>query len=289
MLRSYQYEIAVWSLEDGDAIEPWETVMTIEGPYWKFAHLETPLLGVLARRTLLATNMHEVMVAANGKPVIYMGARHDHWCVQEGDGYSAIQAGLSISTRAQGAWMPGTQEQGTMPHSLIAAFGGDTVKAAIAFAERYKDETDVIVLVDFENDCARTAVEVATALKERGLPLWGVRLDTSEKLVDEGLIRITPPGGALSQGVNLGLVRLVRDQLDSAGFPKVKIIVSGGFDVKKIAFFERWYSPVDAYGVGSSLLRGSNDFTADIVTVDGEPCAKVGRQENPNPRLKRQL
>jgi nicotinate phosphoribosyltransferase len=43
--------------------------------------------------------------------------------------------------------------------------------------------------------------------------------------------------------------------------------------------------PVDAYGVGSALIRGSNDFTADVVLVDGRPCAKVGREHRPNPRL----
>ena len=45
--------------------------------------------------------------------------------------------------------------------------------------------------------------------------------------------------------------------------------------------------PVDSYGVGSSLIRGSNDFTADVVLVDGKPCAKVGRGYRPNPRLER--
>jgi nicotinate phosphoribosyltransferase len=39
--------------------------------------------------------------------------------------------------------------------------------------------------------------------------------------------------------------------------------------------------------VGSSLLRGGNDFTADIVRVDGQPVAKVGREERPNDRLER--
>jgi nicotinate phosphoribosyltransferase len=65
----------------------------------------------------------------------------------------------------------------------------------------------------------------------------------------------------------------------------VHIVVSGGFDAEKILRFEQEGAPVDAYGVGSSLLRGHNDFTADIVRVDGRPCAKVGREERPNPRL----
>jgi nicotinate phosphoribosyltransferase len=62
-------------------------------------------------------------------------------------------------------------------------------------------------------------------------------------------------------------------------------VASGGFDAAKIEAFERDCVPVDAYGVGSSLLLGANDFTADIVRVDGRPCAKVGRSESPNPRM----
>jgi nicotinate phosphoribosyltransferase len=137
---------------------------------------------------------------------------------------------------------------------------------------------NVTVLVDFENDSARTAVEVADAL---GDDLWGVRLDTSETLVDKALQPDGPPG------VNAELVNLTRRALDAAGHERVRIVVSGGFTAEKIAAFEEAAVPVDAYGVGSSLVRGSNDFTADVVMVDGRPCAKVGREHRPNPRLER--
>jgi nicotinate phosphoribosyltransferase len=80
-------------------------------------------------------------------------------------------------------------------------------------------------------------------------------------------------------------VHKVRDALDGAGFPEVKIVVSGGFTAGKIRDFEAHDVPVDAYGVGSSLIRGSNDFTGDVVTTDGKPSAKVGRRYRPNPRL----
>ena len=66
----------------------------------------------------------------------------------------------------------------------------------------------------------------------------------------------------------------------------MSIVASGGFDATKIQHFEEEGAPVDAYGVGSSLLRGQNDFTADIVRVDDRPIAKIGRGE-PNPRLVR--
>jgi len=77
----------------------------------------------------------------------------------------------------------------------------------------------------------------------------------------------------------------VRDALDADGFEQVKIVVSGGFDVERIRAFERAGVPVDSYGVGSALIRGENDFTADVVLTDGLPSAKVGRSFKPNPRL----
>ena len=61
--------------------------------------------------------------------------------------------------------------------------------------------------------------------------------------------------------------------------------MSGGFTAQKISFFEEKGVPVDAYGVGSSLIRGSNDFTADIVLTNGRPSAKVGRGYRESPRL----
>jgi nicotinate phosphoribosyltransferase len=141
---------------------------------------------------------------------------------------------------------------------------------------------NLTVLVDFENDSVRTALDVARALGPR---LWGVRLDTSEALVDRSLW--AELGDFKPTGVNPRLVWKVRDALDEAGFPDVKIVVSGGFDADKIREFEEGGVPVDAYGVGSSLIRGSNDFTADIVLADGVPAAKVGRHYRPNPRLER--
>jgi nicotinate phosphoribosyltransferase len=134
--------------------------------------------------------------------------------------------------------------------------------------------------VDFENDSVQTALAVADALGDR---LWGVRLDTSAQLVDRSLWEVI--GDFDPRGVNEQLVRTVRFALDERGHDRVRIVVSGGFTVEKIREFERKGVPVDAYGVGSSLIRGENDFTADIVMLDGRDVAKVGRRVRPNPRL----
>ena len=273
-------QLEVKALREGDQISPHETVLTIEGDYSLFAHLETVYLGSLARRSLIMRNVSAVVQAARGKPIFYFPARHDHWLVQTGDGWAAHVAGaIGVSTDAQASWWGG-RGIGTVPHGLIAAYEGDTVKAARVYAERYHEEMNVTVLVDWENDSVRTALEVAEAL---GPALWGVRLDTSETLVDRSLWE--EMGGFDPRGVNPRLVEKVRGALDDAGFERVRIVASGGFDAARINRFEEQGIPVDAYGVGSSLIRGRNDYTADVVIVNGRPCAKVGRGHRANPRL----
>ncbi|MEO6877440.1 MAG: quinolinate phosphoribosyl transferase [Gemmatimonadaceae bacterium] len=296
-------DITIDTLVDGDLVVPWEPVMHITGPYLAFAHLETDYLGVIARRTLIATNVRHVIDAANGKPVIFMGARHDDWRVQTADGFAAKVGGIaSVSTDANGAWW-GAGGVGTMPHSMIAAFGGDVVRATLAFAQYCRDtglQVDVVSLTDYHNDVVGDSLAVARAMRDRfgDGALWGVRIDTSEQLVDRSLEAeaMRFPERRLN-GVCPELVRLLRAALDSEGFQQVKIGVSGGFHVRKIEHFEAGHVPVDFYGVGSSLLGHNDgdadgltnnfDFTADVVRVDGHAESKTGREERGNARFVR--
>lgn len=274
-------QLRVRALEEGERIEPWETVLTVEGDYALFAHLETVYLGTLSRRSLVMTNVRRVVEAARGKPILFFPARHDHWLVQTGDGWAAHVAGaIGVSTDAQASWWGG-RGVGTVPHGLIAAYGGDTLAAARDFSRRFGDEVNVVVLVDFHNDSVADAVAVAGALGDR---LWGVRLDTSERLVDRAL-QGEPEAERLA-GVTPELALRVREGLDAAGHERVRIVASGGFDAERIERFEERGAPVDSYGVGSALLRGEFDFTADVVELDGLPGGKVGRELRPNPRLR---
>jgi nicotinate phosphoribosyltransferase len=277
--------LTVHALYDGDEISPWETTMTIEGNYTSFAHLETVYLGVLARRTMIATNVKRVVEAAHGKPIIFMPARYDHHRVQTGDGYAAYIAGatigvpIGVTTEANASWWGG-RAIGTVPHALISSYGGNTVLAATKFAEHSDSDLNIVVLVDFENDSVGTALDVARALGDR---LWGVRLDTSRTMVDRSLWNEL--GDFDPRGVNERLVHKVRDALDRDGFERIKIVVSGGMNAERIHEFETRGVPVDSYGVGSALIRGENDFTADVVLTDGRPSAKAGRWYRPNERL----
>ena len=284
LTEGYSFDdLDVRSLRDGDRAKPWEPVMQITGPYAAFAHLETLYVGVLSRRTRIATNTRQVVEAAWPRPVMFFPARHDHWMVQTGDGWAAHVAGaIGVSTDAQASWW-GSEGLGTVPHALIAAFGGDTVAATVAFADAMKEEeVRLISLVDYDNDCVGTSLAVARALGDR---LWGVRLDTGGQIVDKALS--SEMGDFDPRGVNPRLAVRVREALDGEGFHEVKIVVSGGFGAEKIRHFEELEVPVDMYGVGSSLVRGSYDYTADVVKLDGEPEAKVGRWLRENPRLER--
>lgn len=293
-------DLEVETLHDGDRIEPWEVAFRIRGRYRAFAHLETTLDGVLARRSLIATNAARAVDAAAGVPVIYFAPRHDDWRIQTPDGYAArVGGGGDVSSDAGASWWGG-EGVGTMPHGLIAAFGGDVVEATLAFARYVRDEeprVPIVSLVDYGNDCVADSLAVARAMRAEfgDRVLYGVRLDTSGKLVDRALMDDPDLWGKESlAGVNPHLVRKVRAALDSEGFDYVGIMVSGGFTPRKIKRFADLELPIAAYGVGSSILgHGCEqdgvvtdfDFTADVVEVDGRPEAKVGRGVWENPRL----
>ena len=95
--------LTVHALYDGDPVAPYEIVMTIEGDYTLFAHLETVYLGVLARRTLITSNVVRIIDAANRKPIIFMPARHDHHRVQTGSSPERRSASRRTSRRRGGA------------------------------------------------------------------------------------------------------------------------------------------------------------------------------------------
>lgn len=272
-------DIRVRALRDGERLAAWQPVIEITGPYRLVAHMESVYLGVLARRSLVATRVAQVVSAAGGKPVLFFADRFDHWATQGGDGYAAFVGGAQgVATDAQAAWW-GERGLGTIPHALIAVFSGDTVAATAAFA-RQMPNVPLVALVDFDNDSVTTALACARAFGRR---LWGVRLDTSNMMVDRSLW--SEMGDFVATGVNPRLVWKVREALDAEGFGHIRVIVSGGFTAERIAAFEAAGVPVDSYAVGSALLKGDCDYTADVVLREGRPCAKVGRRYRPSDRL----
>lgn len=314
---------------DGDP-EDVLTVIEIRGRYRDFALLETPILGVLSRASRIATNVYEVLQVCNGKNILYYPARFDLPEVQALDGYAYYLAVRRynmeyrqnvppiVSTDAQGAWWEG-KGSGTIPHALIATFVADDTEMMLNFAKHIPLTTPRILLADFNNDVVKASITTLTAFweyyqqayqagDETAMKQWtlnGVRLDTSAKLRDASLDVDDP------KGVSPVLVRTVRNALNNAWHTwdvpphledaakefcrKVQIVVTGGFNREKIEAFERARTPVDAYGVGSSLLSNSKetntDFTMDIVRIYHNhqwlDVPKVGRRPCDNPDLRR--
>ena len=262
-------ETTVEALDDGDAISPKEVVLRISARYRAFGLYETAMLGMLAQSTGWATAARECVEAASPLPVVSFGARHVHPDVTDVLDYAAIVGGCVGASTPAGARLAGLSPTGTMPHSLVLIFG-DTVKAAEAFDRDLGSDVPRIVLVDTFRDEAEESLRVAQALGER---LYGIRLDTPS---ERG--RVTPE-----------LVHEVRARLDQAGHDHVRIVVSGGFDPERIAFFRDAGAPVDSYAVGSYISGASPiDFTGDIKEIDGSPIAKRGRipGRTASPRLR---
>ena len=270
LLRAAAPNAQVDALEEGATMRAKEVVLRIRARYAAFGLYETALLGMLAQTTGWATAARAIVDAATPAPVISFGARHVHPNVAARLEYAAIIGGCISCATPAGARLAGKPPSGTIPHAMVLIFG-DTVQATQAFDKWMPREINRIALVDTFHDEAQEALRIARALGDR---LWGIRLDTPS---ERG--RVTPD-----------LVKEVRARLDQAGFPSVKIVVSGGVDLERVNLFKATGAPVDAYGVGSAISAAPPiDFTGDLKEIDGKPMAKRGRIPGitENPRLRR--
>ena len=245
-------------------------VLRISAPYRSYGLYETAICGILAHCSGWATAARECSQAAGDLPVVSFGARHVHPSVTGVMDYSAVVGGCKGCSSSIGARLTGLEPSGTIPHALILVMGG-TTRATLAFDRHMPSAIPRVALVDTFIDEAEESIKVAEAL---GDSLDSVRLDTPAEL----------------GGVTAELVKKVRQRLDNAGFKKVKIFASGGFNPVKIRQFMKEAAPVDGFGIGSYITGASPiDFTADLHQVDGKAIAKRGRSPGitPNPRLKR--
>lgn len=270
LLRTAAPKAEVEALDEGASMSAKEVVLRIRDHYSAFGLYETAMLGMLASQSGWATAAREIVDAAAPVPVISFGARHVHPDVAARLEYAAIVGGCVTGATPAGTRLAGKPPSGTIPHAMVLIFG-DTVLAVEAFDRWMPRDINRVALVDTFHDEAEESVRVAQALGDH---LWGVRLDTPS---ERG--RVTPD-----------LVKEVRARLDQAGFPNVKIVVSGGVDLERIRLFREAGAPVDAYGIGSAISAAPPiDFTGDLKEIDGRPIAKRGRIPGItiNPRLQR--
>jgi len=248
--------VQVWALPEGSEFKEKEVIMRIAGAYDDFGIYETALLGILSSSCGWATAAKRCRLAAGAKRMISFGARHVHPAVAPVMEKAAIAGGADGASCILGAKLAGQEPLGTLPHAIMLLVG-DTADVARVYASVMPPEDPVIILVDTFKDEAEESLRVAAALGDK---LQGIRLDTASE----------------RGGVTPALVREVKARLRQAGYPDIKIFVSGGITPERIP--QLIEAGADSFGVGSYISGApAIDMTMDIKEVNGQPVAKRGR------------
>lgn len=246
---------SLWGMPEGETFSPKEPILRIIGPYEGFGVFETAVLGVLASSSGWATAARRFREAVPGVPIVCFGARHVHPAVASVLDRAALVGGLDGVSSVLGGKVAGVMARGTIPHAAVL-IAGDTLPVAGVIVKGVP-AGERTVLVDTLHDEAEESVRVARAMGEA---LDGIRLDTPSE----------------RGGVTAELVREVKARLAQAGFPKVRVFVSGGVGPERAA--ELVAAGVDALGVGHHVSKAPPiDMTLDVKVVAGEDRAKRGR------------
>ncbi|MGC7158933.1 nicotinate phosphoribosyltransferase [Metamycoplasma hominis] len=263
-------------MPEGSIIHNREVVLELEGPYYEFGIWEGIIDGILARQSSIATNAYWAIKAANGKKIVSMADRADHYINQPNDSYAIRIGGIENHSTFLSSNFEPKHTFGSMPHALIQMFDGDIVAACKAYKNVFPND-DLVALVDFHNDVISDSLK---CLKAFGKDLKSVRIDTSKALIDKMFKE-----GEAEFGVTPNQVKRLREALDNNNGKHVKITVSSGFDAQRIAEFEAEETPVDTYGIGAALLKIWVNFSADATRLNGHNIAKAGRGYLKNPQL----
>jgi nicotinate phosphoribosyltransferase len=288
-----------------------EPIVYITGSFVELSNLETILLQKLGPACVAAHNAYQMSLALPKVGFLAMEARHCAGAeMQEMMAYAASVG--SEAAKREGAtgfignandgtahWFGASAGRGTMPHALIG-YAGSTVRAAEMFRTAFPDE-GLTVLVDYFGREVSDGLAVCRRFPELAAEgRLAVRLDTHGGRFLEGLdpaesyavLERRAPGAIrryrsetelrylVGTGVSAAAIWRMREALDEAGFPRVRIVASSGFNVDKCRVMADTRAPIDVVGTGSFIpdLWSETYATADIVEYDGQPMVKLGRE-----------
>jgi nicotinate phosphoribosyltransferase len=247
-LANYRFTGDIDGYAEGELYFPGSPLFTVRGTFAEAVVLETLVLSILNHDSAIVSAGARMVSAANGRPIIEMGGRRTHEEAAVASARAAYLAGFATTSNLESKRRFGIPTSGTCAHAFTLLH--DSEHAAFT-AQVDALGTDTTLLVDTYDITAGidTAIEVA------GPGLGAIRIDSG----DVGV-----------------LARQARAQLDGLGAKNTRIVVSGDLDEYAIAALRA--EPVDAYGVGTSLVTGSGSPTAGmvykLVEVDGRPVAK---------------
>jgi nicotinate phosphoribosyltransferase len=297
---------------EGKWVGAGEPMLWITGPFSQMAELETLFLMKLGPACVAAYNAYMMCAGLPKAAFLAMDARHCAGTEMAEIMAYAASVGSARARRRDGAvgfvgnatdatahYFGRDQGLGTMPHALIG-YAGSTVRAAEMYHETFPGQP-MTVLVDYFGREVSDSLEVCRRFPD--LAASGdlaLRLDTPGGRFVEGL---DPPTSyavldrhapdsirgyrdeseqrhLIGAGVSAAAIHWMREKLDQAGFPKVKIVASSGFSPEKCRVMADALAPIDIIGTGSYLPdKWSETYaTADIVEYDGVKRVKVGRE-----------
>jgi nicotinate phosphoribosyltransferase len=296
---------------EGEWVGAGEPLAYIAGSLTQLSDLETILLQNIGPASVAAHNAYQMCLALPNVAFLAMEARHCAGAeMQEMMAYAASVG--SNAAKREGAkgfvgnandgtarWFDAPRGLGTMPHSLIG-YAGSTLRAAEMFRETFPDEA-MTVLADYFGREVSDALAVCARFPDlAGAGRLSFRLDTHGGRFMEGLdpaesyavLERHAPGAIrryrsdaelrylVGTGVSAAAIWRMREALDAAGYPSVRIVASSGFGVDKCRVMADARAPIDVVGTGSFIPDAWHETyaTADIVEYDGVPMVKIGRE-----------
>ncbi|SDQ84377.1 nicotinate phosphoribosyltransferase [Pseudarthrobacter chlorophenolicus] len=234
-LASYRFSGDIWGYAEGEAYFPSSPILIVEGTFAEACMLETYVLSVLNHDSAIASAASRMVSAAGGRPCVEMGSRRTHEEAAASAARAAVIAGFGSTSNLEAGIRYGIRTVGTAAHSFTLLH--DTEREAFeAQIASLGEGTSLLVDTYDVEQAVRTAVDIA------GPRLGAVRLDSGDLVAQ---------------------AQWVRRLLDDLGNEDTKIMVTSDLDEYAIAALQS--APVDAYGVGTSLVTGSGAPTASMV------------------------
>ncbi len=247
-LSEYSFSGNIDGYAEGELYFPGSPILTVTGSFGDAVVLETLILSILNHDSAIASAAARMSGAAHGRPIIEMGGRRTHEWAAVAAARAAYLAGFATTSNLEAGRRYGIPTRGTVAHAFMLLH--DSEEEAFR-AQVDKMGTDTTLLVDTYD----ITQGIETAVRVAGTELGAIRIDSGD---------VGP------------LARKAREQLDALGAKDTRIVVSGDLDEHAIAALRA--EPVDAYGVGTSVVTGSGAPTAGmvykLVEVDGRPVAK---------------
>jgi nicotinate phosphoribosyltransferase len=247
-LANYRFSGEVYGYPEGELHFPGSPLLSVTGSFAETVLLETLVLSVLNHDCAVASAAARMVAAAGDRPLIEMGSRRTHEEAAVAAARAAYLAGFASTSNLEAGRRYGIPTTGTAAHAFVLLHDDERQAFASQVACSGKGTTLLVDTYDITRGVER-AIEVA------GTELGAIRIDS----------------GDLGE-----LARQAREQLDRLGARSTRIVLSGDLDEYAIAALRA--EPVDAYGVGTSVVTGSGAPTAGmvykLVEVDGRPVAK---------------